>query len=395
MRRLLKYLLYTLFLPFWWLQRLIPRNKNIWVFGAWYGNRYSDNSKYFYEYVREHHKEIKPIWLTRDREIQKEIKSKGGSILLVNSLKGIYYSLLAKNIFISSGKQDVNTLCINGANWIQLWHGSPAKKIGLDDKYANSNSFFQQKIVKNLFPFASEFNYHRIASNAPFFSTILSSAFGTPMNQIMETGTPRNDVFFLKEEDPFNTRLRNQFSDCKLVYYLPTFRDNSTIKSMFSLLDYDKAELEKFLTLQNIVLVNKGHYVDNSPVKDMVVEADSRIINLRDEEVSDVNFMLKDADALVTDYSSVYYDFLLVERPIIFAAFDLNEYLKGSRELYYEYTDAIAGPLVENWQNFYEALENLNTLSTYKNLLHEKNKFFNKYRDNQNCERVYETIIKL
>lgn len=395
MTRLLKYLLYTLFLPFWWLQRLIPRYKNIWVFGAWYGNRFSDNSRYFYEYVIEHDLEIKPIWLTRNREIQKEIKLQGGRVYLINSFKGIFYSLLAKNIFISSGKQDVNTLCINGANWIQLWHGSPAKKIGLDDAYANSNSFFQQKIVKNLFPFASEFNYHRIASNAPFFTTILSSAFGIHRSRIMETGTPRNDVFFLKEEDPFNTRLRNQFSGCKLVYYLPTFRDNSTIKSMFSLPDYDKQVLEKFLTLHNIVLVNKGHYVDNGLVKDTGSDSNSRVINLQDEDVSDVNYMLKDADALVTDYSSAYYDFLLVERPIIFAAFDLKEYLKGSRELYYEYTDAIAGPLVENWKEFYEALENLNTLSEYKDVLHEKNKFFNKYRDNKNCERVYERITTL
>ena len=395
MRRLIKYFLYTLYLPFWWLQRLIPRNKNIWVFGAWYGNRYSDNSRYFYEYVRKHHSEIKSIWLTRNSEIQEEIRLTGAKVYSVNSFKGIYYSLLAKNVFISSGKQDVNALCIHGANWIQLWHGSPAKKIGLDDKYANSNSFFQQKVVKNLFPFASEFNYDRIASNAPFFTTILSSAFGVPLNRIMETGTPRNDVFFLKEEDPFNTALRKRFSGCTLVYYLPTFRDNSTIKSMFSLPDYNKEELEKFLTLQNIVFVNKGHYVDNGLITDSVNEADSRIINLQDEDVSDVNYMLKDADALVTDYSSAYYDFLLVERPIIFAAFDLNEYLKGSRELYYKYNDAIAGPLVENWKEFYEAIENLNTLWNYKDLLHEKNKFFNKYRDNQNCERVYDTITKL
>ena len=289
----------------------------------------------------------------------------------------------------------MNSPCINGANWIQLWHGSPAKKIGLDDKNANSNSFFQQKIVKYLFPFASEFNYHRIASNAPFFSTILSSAFGTPINQIMETGTPRNDVFFLKEEDPFNTNLRQRFPNCKLVYYLPTFRDNSAVKSMFSLPDYNKKELENFLTLHNIVLVNKVHYVDSVLFKAGVNDSDSRVVNLQDENVSDVNYMLKDADALITDYSSAYYDFLLVERPIVFAAFDLKDYLQGSRELYYEYTDAIAGPLVENWKDFYEALENLNTLSEYKVLLHEKNKFFNKYRDNQNCARVYETIIKL
>ena len=395
MVRLLKYLLYAFFLPIWWLQRLIPRKKNIWVFGAWYGNRFSDNSRYLYEYVLKNHREIKPIWLTRNLVLKNEIILNGGEAHLINSFKGIFYSLLAKNVFISSGKRDVNSLCVNGANWIQLWHGSPAKKIGLDDRYANSNSFFQQKIVKNVFPFASEFNYHCVASNAAFFSKILSSAFGVPMSRIMETGTPRNDVFFLKEEDPFNTEIRNRFEACKLVYYLPTFRDYGSTKSLFSLADYEATELEKFLSLHNLVLVNKGHYVDNGPLTSEANNSNSRLINLLDKNVSDINFMLKDADVLITDYSSAYYDFLLLERPIVFAAFDLAEYLQSSRELYYDYREAIAGPLVENWEELYNTLQKLDKPWEYYNLLHEKNTFFNKYHDNKNSMRVYDEVVKL
>ena len=52
MIKLLKYIIYTFFIPFWWLQLLIPRNKNLWVFGAWFGEKYSDNAKVLFEYVK-------------------------------------------------------------------------------------------------------------------------------------------------------------------------------------------------------------------------------------------------------------------------------------------------------------------------------------------------------
>jgi len=378
----------------WWLQKLIPRNKNVWVFGAWYGRRFSDNSRYLYEYVRKNHPEIKAIWLTRDDEIKDAIEQKGGLAFLTNSMKGICYSLIAKNILVSSGKRDVNALFINGANWIQLWHGSPAKKIGLDDKYANSNSFFQEKVVKPIFPFLSEFTNYRIASNSPVFSKILSSAFGIPLSRIMETGTPRNDVYYSKKEDDFNLALREKFHGCKLIYYLPTFRDFEGAKSLFTTDDYDEAKLLTFLEEHNYVLVSKGHYVDNQLAKKSS-DSHSRLVHLADKEVSDINFMLKDADLLITDYSSAYYDFLLTEKPIIFAAFDLKEYLAGSREMYFTYEDIVAGPIVKDWAALFQSLETIWEDDTYQTLIKEKNKVFNKYHDANNSKRVFDTISNL
>ena len=100
MIKTLKYILFLLFLPLWWGQYLIPRNKNIWVFGAWYGEKFSDNSKYLYLYLLKNHPEIKSIWLTRDRNLKTEIKKTGGYVYYTNSIKAVYYSLLAKNIIL-------------------------------------------------------------------------------------------------------------------------------------------------------------------------------------------------------------------------------------------------------------------------------------------------------
>lgn len=392
MGRLIKYIGYFLFIPVWWLQLLVPRNKNIWIFGAWYGNRYSDNSRYLYEYVKEHHPEIKAIWLTRSTKIKEQVVEKGGISYLTSNLKGIYYSILAKNVIICSVNRDVNYLFINGARKIQLWHGNPMKKIGLDDKFSPLHSSFQRKIVPLLFPFADEVANDYVVSNSEAFSGKMASAFAVPMTRVLETGCPRNDIFYSTETDRFNDNLKSKFKGAKLVYYLPTFRSHHGSKSLFTLPDYSLDELEAFLKKENLVFVSKGHYVDNQ-LSDKTKSNDSRLINLSDEDVSDINFMLKDADLLITDYSGAYFDFLLTQKPIILAAFDLEEYLSSSREMYFDYKSSVAGPIVKTWADLYSALNYIWTTSEYQSLLKEKNQIFNKYHDDQNSKRVFEAIV--
>ena len=377
-------------MPFWWLQLWIPRNKRIWVFGAWYGNRFADNSRSLFLYTIRNHPEIKCVWLTRNRAILKQVSGEGGRAHMVWSIKGVFHSLRASNVFISSGKRDVNPLFINGANWIQLWHGSPFKKIGLDDKYSTTNTFFQKIIVKNVFPFGSELNYHKIVSNASFFTPILASAFGVKRERVIETGSPRNDIFCSDKENPFNRELRQKFQEAKLLYYLPTFRGREEANSLFSLPDYDSEKLGVFLEEHNMVLVSKAHYVDNR-LNSNVLE-NERIIHLADEDVSDINGLLKDADLLITDYSSIYFDFLLAEKPVIFAAFDLTAYVTGNRELPFQYEEVTSGPIVKNWKELYQELETIWSNAKYRILVKEKNTLFNKYHDEQNAKRVFDAV---
>jgi len=394
MGRFLKYFVYILYLPLWWIQLLIPRKKNIWVFGAWNGYRFSDNSRYLYQYVRDNHPEIRAIWLTRDKNIKAKIRQNGGSAYLTRDLKAIYYSLLAKNVMFSSGKKDVNYLTINGANLIQLWHGSPLKKIGLDDKYSNANSFLQRKIISFFFPFIYGYNYHYTLSNASVFTEKMASAFNIPLSDVWETGCPRNDTFLSKEEDSFNQKLRDRFKGSKLIYYLPTFRNHENSKSLFSLPGFSIEQLEIFLERHNYVLVSKGHYIDNQLGDDNIL-SNGRFLDLADEEIDEINHMLKDADALITDYSSTYFDFLLTNKPLIFAAFDLEEYLSGSREMYFDYYKSVAGPIVKDWEELYGAMKLIFKTPLDNEKIVEKNKMFNKYHDANNSKRVFQAIAAL
>ncbi len=90
--------------------------------------------------------------------------------------------------------------------------------------------------------------------------------------------------------------------------------------------------LQKFLETENLVFVTKGHFTVK-PRTNNDIDND-RVYHIPDDALVDINYLLKDADILITDYSSVYFDFLLLQRPIIFAAFDLEEYLSESERGY-------------------------------------------------------------
>ena len=392
---LIKYFIYLIFLPFWYVQLLIPKNKSIWVFGAWYGERFSDNSMYLYKKIQDFCPEVRGIWITSNKEILVSNRKQGYETYMKWSLKGIWFCVKAKYIFVTSRKQDVNEFFINGAVIVNLWHGSPLKKIGADDKYSKVNSFFYSKIVKNIFPISYEFNYDFVTSNAAIFSDKMATSFKLNRSQVLETGCPRNDVFFSVTKDSYNAQLIEKFPNSTIVYYLPTFRNSAIPKNIFTQEDYDEDELETFLQKENMVLVNKGHFVESK--KGVIISSqDSRIIHLKDSDItSDINFMLKDADALITDYSSAFFDFLLTERPIIFAAFDLEEYMSKSRELYFDYENAISGPMAKNWNDILFHLKHIWDDDKNMELVKQKNVVYNKYHDANNSKRVMNAIMDL
>ena len=152
-RKIKKFLTYTSMLPLYWLSYLIPKDKNLWVFGAWFGERYADNSKYLFEYVNKYHPEIKAVWLTRNQNTYDLIKKKGYKVYKINSLGGIYYSLRAKVGIISVGLKDINMYLTGNMQIVQLWHGIPLKKIMFDDKITFKQPTNFKKFLLFLFPF--------------------------------------------------------------------------------------------------------------------------------------------------------------------------------------------------------------------------------------------------
>lgn len=382
MIKLLKYIIYTFFIPFWWLQLLIPRNKNLWVFGAWFGEKYSDNAKVLFEYVKTNKPEIKALWLTRDKKIQEKIKNS----ISINSLAGIYYSLRAGKVIYSSGKADINRFFINGAKVIQTWHGAPMKKIGLDDKFAYNS--IRNFIFRVFYPFIYGYNQDAVVSTAEIFNDKLCSAFDIKPSQILLTGYPRNDIFFKGKKHRLISLWDKQFGNPRKIIYLPTFRANKKKINLFEKFNFIEQDWEKYLECTNSILVSKGHFAEKS----VGIKMNSRrVINLSDNMIDDLNPLLKDIDVLITDYSGAYFDFLLTGNPIILAPFDFKEYLSESRELYFDYYRDIVGVKCDDWNEILWTLKKGNIhLSVNKNV-----RQFNSFFDGDSSKRLVEEILKL
>jgi len=402
LKKVKKLFIYTAMLPLYWLSYLMPKDKNLWVFGAWFGERYADNSKYLFEYVNKYHSEIKAIWLINNQGTFELVKKKGYKVYKVNSLKGIFYSLKAKVGVISTGLNDINIYTTGNMQIIQLWHGIPLKKIMFDDKITFKHPTTFTKFLFLIFPFLKKGLYY---SNALVITTSeevqrkISSAFRVPLEQVKITGYPRNDSFFQNSEESLEFAkkiLHLKLKGKKLAIYMPTHRNEGEMdisKLLFSNMEF----IDKKLQELNCILLIRLHYYHSNESLCLEKNKFLNIIILNDSSIDhDIYNILKFMDILITDYSSVYFDYLLTNNPIIFAPFDIDEYQKQDREFYYEYNEVTPGPKCKNWD---EVLEWIKKFKENPNLYSEERKKirdrFHKYQDGKSCERVYQEIKKL
>ena len=357
-KKLFCYIGYVLFRPIWWMERFVPRKKNIWIFGSWYGQKYSDNSKWLYEYVIDNYPNINAIWITKSANILEKLKSENKTAYLRNSFKGCFYCLIAKYAFLTSGVDDVNPLFLNGCKQIWLWHGMPLKKIGFcDDSIVNTLSI--KKILINLLNPYNKLSPYCTISSSTFFTPFLEKAFHLQKDRILPTGLPRCDAFFLNNEDVFITQLHKKFPKSKIFLYMPTFRmtskmDGDVFSPFSEKFGFSEEVFVNFLEKNNIVFLYKPHFVDSSV--DVSINS-NRFKLLKDNDFSDLYVLLNNIDILVTDYSSVYFDFLVTNKPIYLLTFDYYNYIENSRSHFFDMKKEMHGIFCNTWNDFYESLE--------------------------------------
>lgn len=381
-------------LPLWYLLRLFPRNKKIWIFGYRAGNDYGDNAKALYEYVLANEKEYNPIWITRNIRIFHKLKGDGYPVAKTNSIKGIYYCLRAGVVFINNHPKDVNAIAINGAIQVWLWHGLMMKKIGYDAKRFRwkKKSFFDKleyKVTRIIFP-EYTFNPDYVINTSAFFTPFFCSAFKLEPHKVFISGYPRNDILFRHEKESFINKLNRKFNNPLKVFYMPTWRDVLIKKGMsfnpFNDYGFSIKEFLEVLEDNNIVFINKGHDFDKENTE--LNNLSERIINLKEGHYSELYLLLKDVDLLITDYSSVYFDFLLLKKPIILAPFDFEYYTKYSRPLYYDYFTEIEGAKALDWSELFEVLRKKKYYTPSQEVVEK----FHKFCDGNSSKRICELV---
>ena len=163
---------------------------------------------------------------------------------------------------------------------------------------------------------------------------------------------------------------------------------------MFPFPDMDLEELQRLLEEPDACLLLRGHYLDDVTVRDGAggAEGGGRVIMANRDTVEDVQELLPFVDVLVSDYSGIWVDYLLLDRPIIFVPYDLEEYSR-SPGLMYDFEEVSPGPKVASFQEFAASLrECLRDPSRMGEERLKARRMFHEHEDSKACERLYRII---
>lgn len=371
------------------------------IFGAWFGMKYDDNSKVLFEYTVNNRPDIDAYWITPTHKIVKELKSQHLPVCWSFSLKGVYICMTAKYSVTSTSPGDIGlgwfSPLLLKAIFINLWHGVPLKKIMFDAHLSTINSESETNKgcdfwLARLRDFSSK-NRNEVynVSTSEAISKIYQSAFRCDINHILNLGQARNDFFFIEHHNVY----KETYSGRRIVVYMPTHR-NEGRKLMDMRILLNLSRINEICKENNAVFLIKKHYYHNA---ESIIDKDD-YSNIK--ELSHLNVksqeLIDSADILITDYSSAYIDYLLLERPIIFYAYDLQEYLKTDRDLYLDYNqDNIPGRICTNKKDLEGELTNLLMgRDNYKSLRTKmRDYYYSKENQSIVSPKQIDTIMKL
>lgn len=329
-------------------------------FESYQGRSFSCSPKAIFEEMRDsgEYADYEFVWGLRDVKVhnfRKMIKklsapdgSTGGATITIHKYETYaYYKTLAKakywvmnsNVrpFLKPRKNQV---------YIQTWHGTPLKRIGLDVPSSDLDYAKEGK----------KFSY--MISPSKYCTEKYISAFGLEGREdiVLETGYPRNDALFTFEQTKVNSILRELDipRGKKVILYAPTFRDNkhSQVSGYENASGIDFEKLKEQLGDEYIILFRAHYFVaknmDFSKLKDFVIDV---------SDYEDVNDLYIVSDMLITDYSSVFFDYANLKRPIIFYMYDYDDYKENARDFYLDETE-LPGPITKTQKELVQEINN-------------------------------------
>lgn len=350
--------------------KLRKRKENLWVFGAWGGDNYSDNSKYVFEYVNKKMPHINSIWITNNQKTKEQIINLGYRCFLYNEPNGRIARLNAKYAFYTNGMTDFGKydLC-HGAIVIALWHGMPLKKL----LYATNNLHKRKKNIFRLLQYTvlKIYNKNRrdiTIATSEIARELLVKCFEVKSHTVLITGQPRNDGLYSNTAILSLKQKLNHEAKDKFVLYMPTWRDignnEDFLLNILNNLTSDSVFIDSLIK-NNIMLYIKPH-----PRITVNIKSVRNILILESMPDFDTQNLIGAADVLITDYSSVFMDYSLLKRPTHFFLPDIDNYKKNSLGLFFAFED-----IAEYWFTEIDELKSVILNSTHYSKLGVNNAF--------------------
>ncbi|GEP84536.1 teichoic acid biosynthesis protein [Staphylococcus piscifermentans] len=358
--------------------RLLPKNKKKVIYYSYWGDQYSCSPKAVYETLEKKYPKYKNIWIMND--VNLPIKG-NGQVVKKNSLK-YWFHLATAKYFIQNTNMPVDYKKRRGQKEVQTFHGTFMKTMGFDtpefkfETRQNKIDQFQKKIN----------NWDYVSVPSDYMTSKARSAFNTNVKSI-PSGFPRNDMIFdaLNHTESIKKSL-NIPSNKKIILYAPTWREGKS-----SDIKLDIENMQKQLGNDFILLV-RAHYMvsNNMDIRQYYPFA----INV--SNYPSIEELYAISDVLITDYSSVMFDYAYLKRPMLFYAYDLEKYLYSERGTYLDYEKIVPGPVIRNTDALIDELQNLNSLnSRYKDKYQQFYDEFCQYgRDGDASETVIKTLFK-
>jgi CDP-glycerol glycerophosphotransferase (TagB/SpsB family) len=365
-----------------------PRQKNLWILSAWSGLKFSDNPKYIYLQLSSD-KLIEAVWISKSKSLVIEMKQSGLNAIYAYSLRGIFAQTKAGvAIYTHSVESEfIPFLISRSVIRVQTWHGMPIKKIGYDAIDSSTKYFF--KMLSFFFPYKLD-NHDLIIAGSNLDKKIYERVFNIKSQNVVVTGYPRNDQLIPKK------RHKKRNKKIKVIY-MPTFRGLPGSEfPLFKSSGFNFQEADSFFKKHLINFYIKLHPVQKISDSDLAQILMSKNIHYLDN--SDAYEILYNFDILVTDFSGIYFDYLLTGNPIIMAPIELKNYLKNDRRLYYSYKSVCIGEPCYTWNSLFfsiqRAANNIQNGYTPEGRYKYLRSKFHQYFDSFSSERVINEIKK-
>lgn len=367
-----------------WCNRIIPKKKMI-SFSSY--PDYSDNARSLYEWLINHENkgifsDHKYIWHVDNMEGVN--LGNGTRVVKKRTISSFWFFMRSDFVISTHGLYNAIKTSKTQTN-ILLWHGMPLKKIG----------YLYDEDVKNGIQCA---DYYTVTSK--LFKDLFKLVFHAHESQILITGQPRNDELFDDEEEVTNA-IKYLLGD-KIIFYMPTYRKSNIHRAKNGLsLSQDNmiygATTEQWKAI-SVSLKKEGYVLVIKP-HPMELREHEMSFNIENIKVIDNDWLVKHSltlykvlartEILVTDYSSVYIDFLLLNRPIIFVVSDIDSYTETRGFVFDDVTEYMPGPIIRSITDLPTALKSCSNYSSERGRV---NCLFNDVLDGTSCENVIKAI---
>ena len=391
-------------IKYYWLFKFIdifiPKNKKKIVFLSY--PDYTDNSKEYYEYLKNHHNnEYELIWLYENYTVfnTSNVENK----YFIGTLIGIWHLLTSKYIVFTHTRAASDAFHKKRHVFLQLWHGMPLKTLGFNEKNINAFHFEKYKEYgQNAYFFVS----------SDIFKLSMISCFLMKPDQVFITGQAKTDCILTdRNREKIEKLIEPQKYD-KVIIYAPTYKEalrnnrrdiDKSFENIFYCDDFDEQNFCKILEEKNILFLIKPHPFDERFYRKHIKSGNLNHPNIKvffDNDMKTNNLYFYDffkfADLMISDFSSIAIDWLISKKPVIFLNSTSEEYAKKRGFILEDnYETLMPGAKVSSYKALLDAINDTFTVDSWKEKRLNTLPLLYKYFDNNSSERIYEIMKNL